>query len=390
LNILYYIPSISQQWGGIRQYAVACLKILARDEDNQYFIYHEASDPEVVAVLNQNPQLKLIKTTTVNYGIWNRYINLFKRKLADIAGHSADDNFFEDVCKNYLIDIIHCPYQYLPQSKHAKSICTMHDVQELHFPEYFTPQDRADRAVNYLKYIKNADNIVVSYKHIKDDIIKYFHAPSDKVNVCLLDMENLWFNKFNSNDIDTLEHLEIHDAFILYPANTWQHKNHHKLLEAIVILKEQGLNDIKLVCTGHKTPYYDSTLKPFIEQYDLKDQIIFMGVVDEKLLYSLYKKCLGVIVPTLYEAGSFPLMEAILLEVPVICSNVTSLPETIGDDNFIFNATDAFDISNKLKQLHSDKMFRQKSIINSKKQAGYLRNTNSLNIIKAIYNSTFL
>ncbi len=391
MNILYYIPAIGQEMGGIRQYAVALLKILSKDTGNKYFIYHEVNDPEIMAVLNHNTQLKLIETSKANKKEWNVFLNKVKRKASAyftrFSKTKLENDLLDKICKKHQIDIIHCPYQYLPQSKNTKSICTMHDVQELHFPEYFSPEDRAYRAVHYLEYIKHADKIIVSYQHIKNDIIKYFQTPADKIQVCLLEMDNLWFDKYSVTDIEPLISIGINGAFIFYPANTWQHKNHYKLLEALTLLKEQGFSAIKVVCTGHKTPYFENVLKPFIEQHKLHDQIIFAGILEEKLLYSLYKKCRGVIVPTLYEAGSFPLMESILLDVPVICSNVTSLPETIGDMSFVFDPEDATDISQKLKQLWEDDEYRKKSIENCHKQAIRLKSTGAFDKIMALYSS---
>ena len=199
----------------------------------------------------------------------------------------------------------------------------MHDVQEIHFPEYFTAEDRAHRAVNYLSYIKNAHQIVVSYQHVKADLVKYFNTSPGKIGVCLLEMDNLWLDKYTTNDIAPLADLELPERFLFYPANTWQHKNHQKLLEALNYLINNGYPDIKIVFTGHQTDFYQEKLKPYIESNNLKNNALFIGIVEEKTLYNLYQKCVGVVVPTLYEAGSFPLMEALLLAVPVICSNVT-------------------------------------------------------------------
>jgi glycosyltransferase involved in cell wall biosynthesis len=117
----------------------------------------------------------------------------------------------------------------------------------------------------------------------------------------------------------------------------------------------------------------------------LQDKIYFLGIVDEVTLYSLYKSCAGVVVPTLYEAGSFPLMEALLLGIPVICSDTTSLPDTINDDNFIFNPNDIDSISNKVFQLWNDDTFRSLSSRNGKKQSYKLRNSGALNNLKSVY-----
>ena len=384
LNILYYIPGIGQEMGGLRQYAVALLKILANDTANNYHVLHDRNDPEIMDVIKEHSRLTLLNSPKKKR--LSKYTDRVSNAYTRVTGRAAATGFLDDICKKHKIDIIHCPYQFLAESRYSRSICTMHDVQELHFPEYFTPEDRADRAVAYLKYIKNADKIIVSYQHIKADIIRYFNIGVDRIAVCLLDMGNLWIDKFSSADIISLTHLHIPEKFILYPANTWVHKNHLKLLEALALIKAQGHTDLKVVCTGHKTSYFDSILKSYIDKEGLSGQVIFTGVVNEQELYSTYKTCAGVVVPTLYEAGSFPLVESILLDVPVICSNVTSLPETIDNDAFVFNPTDVQELSSMLLRLWSDETFRGMSIANCKKQAPKLRKTGALNIIKGVYN----
>ena len=62
--------------------------------------------------------------------------------------------------------------------------------------------------------------------------------------------------------------------------------------------------------------------------------------------------------PTLYEAGSFPLMESILMGIPVVCSNVTSLPETIGDNQFVFDPNNINDIAEKIIKIWDDENYR--------------------------------
>lgn len=389
MNILYYIPDVSQEMGGIRQYAVALLKILVNNKQDHYFILHHNNDPEIMAIVNDNEQAKLVKLTSSRA---LKIFNKFRKYLLPsfIKSITVDEFSLGKLCKELKIEIIHCPYQYLPVAKGVKSICTMHDVQELHYPEYFSAEDRAFRAVHYLNYIKNADSIIVSYQHIKADLVKFFKITDDKVKVCLLDMENLWLDKFNEQDLSDLTYFNLPEKFLFLPSNTWEHKNHLNLFKALVQLQKQSTENITLICTGHKTDYYYSHLLPYIESNNLLDKIYFLGIVDEVTLYNLYKSCTGVVIPTLYEAGSFPLMEALLLSIPVICADTTSLPETINDDNFIFNPNDIDSISNKVFQLWNDDTFRSRSALNGKKQSYKLRNSGALNKLRSIYSELLI
>jgi hypothetical protein len=74
-----------------------------------------------------------------------------------------------------------------------------------------------------------------------------------------------------------------------------------------------------------------------------------------------------VVVPTLYEAGSFPLNEAMNYGIPVICSNVTSLPDQIQDKRYIFDPNNIDEMADKMNMMLTDKMARQMNTDNSHK-----------------------
>jgi glycosyltransferase involved in cell wall biosynthesis len=253
---------------------------------------------------------------------------------------------------------------------------TLHDVQELHFPENFTPEERAYRAITYLELLRKADRVIVSYDHIKRDIIKYFKVDSKKIQVLLLNMKNLWIDKFHDKDMVDIKHLGLPERFLLYPANTWQHKNHLRLMSALAEAKEKYRIIINIVCTGHRNEHFNE-IERLVTQLDIAEQVFFTGVVEENVLYSLYKSCTGVIIPTTYEAGSFPLYESILMNVPVICSNVTSLPETIGNKDYVFDPFKTDEISNLMIKLWQDEDFRERNIKHVKESSQQFQNNDS-------------
>ena len=86
-----------------------------------------------------------------------------------------------------------------------------------------------------------------------------------------------------------------------------------------------------------------------VEALKLEDQVHFLGFVSPTTLYSLYKLATMVVIPTLFEAGSFPMWEAFLAGTPVACSNVTSLPDQAGDAAVIF---DPYDVSSIAEAIH--------------------------------------
>ena len=91
------------------------------------------------------------------------------------------------------------------------------------------------------------------------------------------------------------------------------------------------------------------------------------------------------VIPTLYEAGSGPLYEAMRYSSPVICSNITSLPETIGNDKFIFDPNSVNEMTALIKKMLTDDGFRKENLDNSKKRMASLKAVDYANNIIDVY-----
>lgn len=386
-NILINIPDLKKEYGGVYQYSIALLKILAEKRlPHDFFILCHDPDPAIIEIIKtysnfHHPQLSKFSYSRRKMFIYNNLNRLFRRLKIKRRFYKKD--LYDKLIEQFNIDIIHTPYQWNIKKPSIKSITTLHDVQELHFPEFFTSAQRAFRAVNYKKAIDEADAVIVSYDHIKNDIIKFFKKPEERVFTVLLDMQKLWFENIQNSDFEGIRvKYNLPSDFILLPASTWEHKNHLKLIEAI-----KHLNDpkIHLICTGNLTEHYYQQIQPYIEANNFLDQINFLGIITDEELLQLYRNCKAVVVPTLYEAGSFPLMESILLGVPVVCSNVTSLPDTIGDENFLFDPNNPKDIAEKIEKIWHDDSYREKNLNNSRIQSKKLMYNDAASKINKIY-----
>lgn len=392
MNILIYIPDLKKEHvGGVWQYSAALIKILASDHTNKYFIFHNADNPEILNLVHSFPHLTIVKSSHVHAK--SNYAAKVRRNLHKTAARLymtktyMQPTLVDLICTQYKIDIIHSPIQYIPLSKTAKLITTLHDVQEIHFPEHFLAEERAYRANAYLDFVRRADAIIVSYGHIKDDLIKYFQVPASKISVILLDMQKLWFERLIGNGIYDIGAMKFPAKFLLYPANVWKHKNHLRLVEAVWLAREKYDVPINLICTGGNKEKCFEEVDLFIKEKKLESNVQFTGAISEEILYTLYKTCRGVVIPTMYEAGSFPLIESIMLNAAVICSNVTSLPDTIGSDEFLFDPTNVEDMAAQMIKLWTDDSFRQRNIANVKQQEQVIRNNHSLEKLQHLYSS---
>ena len=155
------------------------------------------------------------------------------------------------------------------------------------------------------------------------------------------------------------------------------------LIRVLKSIKDEGLK-IELVCTGNKTNYFRN-INTLIEEFNLSEIAHFLGIVPEEDLIGLYKNTSLVVIPTLYEAGSGPLYEAMRYKVPVICSNVTSLPETMRNDEFLFNPNDQNEIKEKIIKGLFDEGFKERNLENSKNRMDTLNQSNYYNSFVKVY-----
>jgi glycosyltransferase involved in cell wall biosynthesis len=153
----------------------------------------------------------------------------------------------------------------------------------------------------------------------------------------------------------------------VYPAQTWPHKNHKLLLEALQLLRDRDNVVIPLVCTGAKTEHY-AQLAQLVEQRELHTQVQFIGWISERELMALYRAAEMMIVPTLFEGFGFPVFEAFAEGIPVACSAVTSLPEQTGGAALLFEPNDVEELASAILRLHNDETLRRVLIERGRKR----------------------
>lgn len=386
MNILIYIPRMPKAWGGIYQYTIWLLNTLSKDTGNTYYIYHNGEEKEIVDLVKRNHSFVLLskgahEETLVSFStkfLLNLLSVFFRGKPPIRTG-------MDTLVRKYRIDLLHSPYQNIPVTS-VTCISTMHDVQEKHFSSFFSIKNRLFRYVNFRYVVRCSAKIVVSFSHVKKDIINYYKKDANDIAVCPLDLQNLWFEQLKEGTaVRPAAHTD-NEPYLLYPAASWPHKNHIKLLEALHLLNSQG-KKISLVCTGNNQTEHFNQIEEKIKEYGLGSQVHFRGIVSAGDLYWYYRHARAVVIPTLYEAGSFPLMESMYLGVPVICSDVTSLPETIGDPSFTFNPESSMDIAEKISRIFYDEHFREKNLANNARRVEAFRRIDPAHNFVAVYHS---
>jgi len=266
------------------------------------------------------------------------------------------------------VDIIHFPRQNSFVTP-VPTIYHPHDLQHLHLPEFFDVGEIERRELHYRTLCDDSAMIAVASTWVRDDLVDAYKLNPAKVAVIPLAPPNALDAAPSLDDVRNVRKVyRLPEEFVFYPAATWPHKNHLRLLEAISALKDKGVV-VPLVCSGMQTDYY-LEIQRRLHQLKLDDEVSFLGFVSPEEVSALFAASRMVVIPTEFEASSFPMMEAFRLGVPVACSNVTSLPEQAGGAALLFDAKSLEAIAQAIERLWTDEGLRRNFIKLGRAQAG--------------------
>jgi len=258
-------------------------------------------------------------------------------------------------------DVVLFTYQ-LHFSTRILSVYCPHDLQHIHLPQNFTLSERAMRNVFYRSGCENAAAVVTPSKWGRDDVIRQYGVPGSRVFSVRHGAPTELYRPADAVLLaDVRRKYDLPDKFAFFPAQTWAHKNHIRLFEALASAIERGASDLHIVCSGKLNDHY-SEIQKFVRGAQLENRVHFLGYVDQDDLRSLYALAEFVIYPSLFEGGGMPLLEAFHEGVAVASSNVTSLPEYGGDAVFSFDPTSTESIADALVTMHTDADLRDRLV----------------------------
>lgn len=262
------------------------------------------------------------------------------------------------------VEIYHVPQNGigLPFDKPCRMIITLHDIIPYRMPETVGP--------NYLKIflkeipriIPQCDGIITVSNFSKEDIMKEFNFPGDKIFVTHLAPEDIYVPHDKQISKSLINNLyNIQGDFILYIGGFSPRKNIIGLMEAFSKLLAKYRKDIKLVIAGKKGISYD-IYRLRAEQLNISEKVIFPGFISMEHLPYLYSASELFVYPSFYEGFGLPPIEAMACGIPVIASNSTSIPEIVGDNTISINPNDTDELFEAMLKVLEDDSLRESLI----------------------------
>ena len=217
----------------------------------------------------------------------------------------------------------HCYTVY----KNTCCICWIPDFQHLHLPDMFEQSELVHRNETFADMAKNANTIILSSYDALNDFKKFApeHANKARVLNFVSYIDPQVYDVTNNISAQVSATYDLPKKYFYVPNQFWKHKNHICVLNAIALLKKQGV-DVNVVFSGSKSDYRDnsffSEILDIIQKYNIQQNVRLLGVIKLTEVYYLMRHCVSIINPSLFEGSSSTVEEAKSIGKNIILSDL--------------------------------------------------------------------
>ncbi|MER2599592.1 MAG: glycosyltransferase family 1 protein [Caldilineales bacterium] len=328
---------------GIGQYTIHLAQALARlDATNRYLLLQHRSDHRPLATGEH----------VSRSGLWTPSHHRREQTLL------AAELRLRRMAQKLEIDLLHSPDFIPPLRAHGfKSVITVHDLAFLRWPHFLT-EDSARYYGQIDAAVERADHIIAVSQSTRDDLVKLVGASASKITVVYEAADPLYRPLSRAEALASLRHkFPLPDEFILFVSTIEPRKNITTLLHAYRRLLDSYKVSAGLVLAG-ATGWLAEQIFETVEQLKLQAHVTFLGRVQNGDLVYLYNLATCLAHPAHYEGFGLTPLEAMACGLPVVVSNVSSLPEVVGDAGLLVDPHSEEDLAVALQRLLDDEALR--------------------------------
>ncbi len=251
------------------------------------------------------------------------------------------------------LDVLHFPYYLRPYvGVPCPTVVTLYDLIGRRFPYMLSLRSRYVFHVATKLALAVSQGIITMSHSARADIAHYYHVPQARIVVTMGAADQRFCPQPTARIATMRATYALPSRYVLYVGANKPHKNLVRLVQAwsICMQENQALSEMQLVIAGHYDPHYPE-VQHAVEEHGLTDTVVFIPNVDEADLPALYSGAEVFVFPSLYEGFGLPIVEAMACGTPVICSNVSSMPEVAGDAARMVNPYDSAALARALQQI---------------------------------------
>ena len=351
---------------GIGTYIRNLLRHLARmDDRTEFVVFCRPEDRETLSTLGEN--FRAVPETAANYSV-------------------AEQLRIPLALQREGVTLFHAPHYVLPALVRCRSVVTIHDCIHLMFPQYLPNRLAFGYARTSIGLAaRRATRVLTVSESSKRDILRFVDTEPEKIDV----IYNAYDERFaidpaEEDVVRVRERYQLQDEFVLYAGNVKPHKNLERLIDAFHIVRNRGLDHLKLVMIGDEISKY-TALRRAVHRHQLHKYVRFLGYLPEETLAVMYRLAGVFVFPSLYEGFGLPPLEAMASGTPVVTSNVSSLPEVAGDAAVLVDPYDPHAIADGIYRVLTDADVRKDLRRKGVARAGQFSWEQSVRRVRKIY-----
>jgi glycosyltransferase involved in cell wall biosynthesis len=266
------------------------------------------------------------------------------------------------------IDIYHGLSHEIPmglKTTRIKSVVTIHDLIHERFPDQYNAIDVKIYRKKFRYACLNSDRVIAISEQTKKDIVEFYQVPASKITVCYQSCNPAFGKTVPAEEKASIrKKYRLPERFFLHVGSIIERKNLLNVCKAIYLLRNEMAEPLVVIGDGGK---YKQQVKEFIFQNGLAERIIFLSEIPEAKsskafqtaedFPAIYQSAIAMIYPSFFEGFGIPVLEALWSRVPVITSNVSSLPEAGGGAAICVDPASVEEIASAMKRVCDDKEF---------------------------------
>ena len=271
--------------------------------------------------------------------------------------------------KKLKIDVLHSPNNISPIRVPCKSVVTIQFMINFVRPKEFTPSYRRWYFNSLMKLTaKHSDKIISVSGNLKEEIVNFLKVPDERVVVVLHGVSDIFFPVQRADLLGNCKKkYGIKGEYILFVGNNVPGKNLENLVSAFNYLKGKYKISHQLVLVGSidLLKGRKELLLAAIQQateIDMDRDVVFTGFVEHTDLPFLYSGASVFVFPSYCESFGLPLLEAMACGTPVVTSNISAMPEVVGDAGILVNPYNIEEIAEAVYQVLSRSSLREKLV----------------------------
>lgn len=268
------------------------------------------------------------------------------------------------------VELFHATDFVLPYTlPSTRTLLTVHDLSFVRVPQAASPTLKAYLDAVVPRSVERADHVLADSAATKDDLIEMYKTPADKITVLYSGVDQRFRRVSDRRALDSTrsKYGLTGLRYVLSVGTVQPRKNYSRVIRALAEVRASGL-DLHYAIAGGQG-WLQEEMQRTIAATGMEDFVHLLGYVDDGDLPALYSESRIFLMPSLYEGFGLPILEAMACGVPVVTSNISSLPEVAGDAAILIDPMDTAALRDAILAVETDSPLSEQLVENGYRQA---------------------